>query len=486
MKISISFTIPDIFSPRKKFISRRPFQKSFVEKWIDRLWNMTPVRMKKTIITILSRKKVAEFVHLTMNFKSKHLLKWVYLLGYGIVYIIGTVAEWIWAIITFPLILFYRIFSSRVMSFFINITFIVLLLLGSWFYEDYAYTKVVLENAVAKLGGPEKLFCNEEDTITKLKESVVRIVGGEGEGSGFVYLSENGKSYILTNFHVIEYEVSPKVIIGRDNFRNAEIVAADKAMDIAVLRIEGERYPVEWGETSYLHMGEVLLSVGYALGSELTGEATFTRGSYNGVRNKSDTGLNYIHTNATIIGGMSGGVTTDVCGRVMGMNTYGSSDVGLAITAETLIEALNMFSDAEEPVKDIEIIEFKPEESPEEAVKAFYNYIRLGKYEKAYELVSPELMQGKTLDEVTEGYSSTLQTSIVSVMTDPDDPMIVYVKLHAVDLDGENFIDSYYEGSWKVEEIDGKYLLRSGNIQEVEYPDWTWFFSDVFFDEEIY
>ncbi|MEK7472888.1 MAG: hypothetical protein AAB625_02505 [Patescibacteria group bacterium] len=41
-----------------------------------------------------------------------------------------------------------------------------------------------LERIEAKLGGPEKIGCNEKDSIEKVRQSVVRIVGGEGEGSG--------------------------------------------------------------------------------------------------------------------------------------------------------------------------------------------------------------------------------------------------------------------------------------------------------------
>ncbi|MDP3758751.1 MAG: hypothetical protein Q8Q86_03455, partial [Candidatus Daviesbacteria bacterium] len=42
-----------------------------------------------------------------------------------------------------------------------------------------------LEKIETRLGGPEKIGCNEKDSIEKVRQSVVRIVGGEGEGSGF-------------------------------------------------------------------------------------------------------------------------------------------------------------------------------------------------------------------------------------------------------------------------------------------------------------
>ncbi len=66
---------------------------------------------------------------------------------------------------------------------------------------------VIVEN---KLGGKEVLACNEKDTINKVRQSVVRVVGGYAEGSGFAVKP----NVILTNFHVIEFEPSPKIILG--------------------------------------------------------------------------------------------------------------------------------------------------------------------------------------------------------------------------------------------------------------------------------
>jgi len=52
-----------------------------------------------------------------------------------------------------------------------------------------------------KLGGSKRILCNEKDTVEKVRRSVVRIVGGESEGSGFA-IQKGG--LILTNFHVID------------------------------------------------------------------------------------------------------------------------------------------------------------------------------------------------------------------------------------------------------------------------------------------
>lgn len=92
-----------------------------------------------------------------------------------------------------------------------------------------------LERIETRFGGQEKIGCNEKDSIEKVRQSVVRIIGGESEGSGFA-IKDGG--IILTNFHVIEFEPSPKVILPDNTFQTAEILMADKNVDLANVRLK--------------------------------------------------------------------------------------------------------------------------------------------------------------------------------------------------------------------------------------------------------
>jgi S1-C subfamily serine protease len=100
-----------------------------------------------------------------------------------------------------------------------------------------------------KLGGPDKISCNEKDSIEKVTQSVVRIVGGEAEGSGFAIQSDG---LILTNFHVIEFEPSPKVVYSDNTFETGEIVMADKNADLAIIKVERKLPAIAWGVPSEL------------------------------------------------------------------------------------------------------------------------------------------------------------------------------------------------------------------------------------------
>ena len=82
-----------------------------------------------------------------------------------------------------------------------------------------------------------KFMCSY-GTSEKLKKKVVRIVGAYGEGTGF-FIAEN---QVLTNFHVIDGEPSPKIIFPDGTFITPVKITGDKKIDLAVLFTQKE-YP---------------------------------------------------------------------------------------------------------------------------------------------------------------------------------------------------------------------------------------------------
>ena len=61
---------------------------------------------------------------------------------------------------------------------------LAVLLVGTFAYTGYEIHKLSnrIQKIENKLGGPEKIVCNESDTVEKVRRSVVRVVGGESEG----------------------------------------------------------------------------------------------------------------------------------------------------------------------------------------------------------------------------------------------------------------------------------------------------------------
>ena len=117
-----------------------------------------------------------------------------------------------------------------------------------------------------KFGGDRNLKCSESETVKKVRNSIVRVIGGEAEGSGFVI---NDDGYVLTNFHVIEFQPSPKVIFSDNTFETVNILYADKNADLAVLKIDKKIPAIDWGNSDYLNPTEEILVLGYPLGGSL-------------------------------------------------------------------------------------------------------------------------------------------------------------------------------------------------------------------------
>ena len=150
-------------------------------------------------------------------------------------------------------------------------------------------------------------------------------------GTGFVYGS-NGK--IITNYHVIEDAYSAKITINEQNYNVQSILAYDKTIDLAILKIEANGLPV-------LNVCDKTHNVGtavYAFGSSKGLTATFSQGIITYADRELD-GVHYIQHDAAISSGNSGGPLINEYGEVIGVNTMtiiDSQNLNFAISAKEL------------------------------------------------------------------------------------------------------------------------------------------------------
>lgn len=325
-----------------------------------------------------------------------------------------------------------------------------------------------------KLGGPKKITCNEKDTINKVRQSVVRIVGGESEGSGFAVKSGG---MILTNFHVIEFEPAPKVVLPDNSFDTAEIIMADKNADLAIIKINKDLPVISWGRTDELQPAEELLAIGFPLGGQLTGEASVNKGSLSGRRKSKDVGVEYLQTDTTLTPGVSGGPMVNICGEVMGINTAGLSGLGLAISADSAKQKWLEMATSSDSLKDIKKITFDDTTSGEFAVATFYNYLKVRKLEKAFDLLSDNFKNGHGYEYWKQGYDSLLDTTVIKIEDDKKTKDRVAIKLSTKDMVNEEIVYKYFEGYWDVKNINGKWRLWDPEVKEVNNPGWMWFYE---------
>lgn len=153
----------------------------------------------------------------------------------------------------------------------------------------------------------------------------------EGSGSGFVI---DPQGFILTNFHVIEAADRVTVTLADGRVVKAEVVGADPAIDVALLRVTGAGplTAAPLGNSDDLRVGEWVCAIGNPLGyvhSVTVGVVSFIG------RKLFDASLDdYIQTDAAINFGNSGGPLINARGEVIGINAAISSratNIGFAV-----------------------------------------------------------------------------------------------------------------------------------------------------------
>ncbi len=170
-------------------------------------------------------------------------------------------------------------------------------------------------------------------------------------GSGFI-ISADG--YVVTNNHVISpprgnngrrgptitlEEITVTMPDGTEY--EAELIGADEASDLAVLKIQSNRtFPfVKFGDSTEARPGDWVIAIGnpFSLGG------TVTSGIISAVYRNTGSGRTYdryIQTDASINRGNSGGPLFDMQGNVIGVNNAifspsgGNVGIGFAIPAE--------------------------------------------------------------------------------------------------------------------------------------------------------
>ncbi|UKI37905.1 MAG: trypsin-like peptidase domain-containing protein [Clostridiales bacterium] len=142
----------------------------------------------------------------------------------------------------------------------------------------------------------------------------------QGSGSGII-ISEDG--YIITNNHVVEGASSLKVILNTGEEFTATLKGSDSRTDLALLKIEGKKFPyATLGDSTALRVGDLAVAIGNPLGQELAGTVTV---GYISALNRTMTidnkQLTLIQTDAAINPGNSGGALVNCYGEVIGINT---------------------------------------------------------------------------------------------------------------------------------------------------------------------
>lgn len=158
----------------------------------------------------------------------------------------------------------------------------------------------------------------------------------EASGSGFL-ITEDG--YIITNNHVVADADQINVVLSDNRNLRARIVGRDPLTDIAVIKVDGERFPaVRLGRSESVRIGEWVLAIGNPLdlGTTVTSGIVSAQGRTLNNLIGSTAGENgqwaiedFVQTDAPINPGNSGGPLVNLRGEVVGVNSAIASPTGL-------------------------------------------------------------------------------------------------------------------------------------------------------------
>lgn len=151
-------------------------------------------------------------------------------------------------------------------------------------------------------------------------------------GSGFI-LTEDG--YVVTNYHVVEDAYKLTVITYDGTEYDAQLCGANKANDVAVLKIEGENMPaVTIGNSSSLIVGDMVVAIGNPLGELTSTQTVGYVSAKDRTINVDGTIIDMLQTDAAINAGNSGGPLFNMHGEVVGITSAkysGNSGSGASI-----------------------------------------------------------------------------------------------------------------------------------------------------------
>lgn len=184
------------------------------------------------------------------------------------------------------------------------------------------------------------------DVVDKVQPSVVTVLTPTGGGSGVVY-DDDGT--VITNEHVVRGQDRVTLAYADGEEAEAEVVATDTVVDLAVLRSSRTDAPPARFDTALPRVGAQVIAIGSPLGFTATVTAGIISGlhrSIPGSAQQTASLVDLIQTDAAISPGNSGGALVDLDGDVIGISEAyippqaGAVSLGFAIPAATVVEVV--------------------------------------------------------------------------------------------------------------------------------------------------
>lgn len=118
-----------------------------------------------------------------------------------------------------------------------------------------------------------------------------------------------------------------------------------------------------------------------------------------------------------------------------------------------------------------------PAKSPEEAVAAFYTYLKARRMQDGFNLLSQEYLQKTNFQEWTNRFTDILDVNVIKTEKVAKTTDMVFVKFATQNWVDQEIAEHYYEGTWQTIKENGVFKMLKSKILEVENPEWVWFYE---------
>lgn len=190
-----------------------------------------------------------------------------------------------------------------------------------------------------------QLTQRENDLAAAMFGDRAAALSQQTDGSGAIV---DAGGYVVTNNHVVEGASEVMVALADGRSFAAELVGADPAIDLAVLKINAPGLiALPWGDSNKLDVGEMVWAIGnpYGLDQTVTSGIVSAKGRRGFGGNLYQ---EFLQTDVAVNPGSSGGPLVNVDGEMVGINT---AIVGRAYQGITFAIPSNLARDVYEQIR---------------------------------------------------------------------------------------------------------------------------------------
>jgi serine protease Do len=187
--------------------------------------------------------------------------------------------------------------------------------------------------------------------VAQSPPSVVTVFGKRfGAGAGILWSADG---LVVTNRHVLSQQTAKgkqtaRVLLADERQFDAEVIATDEEVDLALLRIPATDLPAaQIGDSRQLRVGELVFTLGHPWGQRNSASAGIVSQLGNAQTRGTRQLIPIIRTDARLAPGNSGGPLLNATGEVVGINTMiVGGDQGVAIPSAVAMDFVAKFQES--------------------------------------------------------------------------------------------------------------------------------------------